>query len=145
VSFTPYLRVVAAPRESDFLPGVISPEVREFDPGTGLRYDDDAAWRSTDSTWTTQTWPCGKKRRFKFRIPPPLLPREGTYQCRIQFGELEEVDENQFATLTNSYFYVPVPFRLHSSTTAVPLIAAGVAALSAVLSVLAAVVSTVAG
>jgi hypothetical protein len=104
VSFTPYLRVVASPRESDFLPGVISLEVREFDPRTGLRYDDDAGWRSTDSTWTNETWPRDKKRRFKFRIPPPLLPGDGTYQCRIQFGELEEVDENEFTTLTNSYF-----------------------------------------
>jgi hypothetical protein len=143
VSFSPYLKADVVPLD-DFTGGSVTVEVADFDPDHGLRYDD-AGWRRVYSTWVYETWPAGRRRRLRFRIPATLLPGEGTYQCRIEFDEREEVGDGEFAPLTDSFFYVPVPFRLHGSSTAVPLIAAGVAAGAAALSLLGAVVSALVG
>lgn len=144
ISFTPSLAARVTPLDGTFECGVVSLEVVAFDAERGLTYDDDAGWRTVHSTWVHDAWADQKTRRLKFRIPPTLLAGEGVYQCRIELDEREEVDDGVFAPLTDSYFHVPVPFRLHGSATAVPLIAAGVAAVAAVLSVLGAVVSALA-
>lgn len=130
---------------ADFTSGSVTVEVAEFDPDRGLRYDDDAGWTMVYSTWVHETWPAGRRRGSTLRIPATLLPGEGTYQGRIEVDEREEVGEGESAPLTDSFLYVPVPFRLHGSSTAVPLIAAGVAAGAAALSLLGAVVSALVG
>lgn len=145
VAFTPRLKARVTPRERPFLGGVLSLEVLPFDPKIGLNHSDDPGWKTVYSTWEHQEWPAEKRRKLKLSAPPTLLEGEGTYQCRIELNEREEVNEGEFATLTHSYFYVPVPFRLHGTSTAVPLVAAGIAALSAVLSLLGALLSAITG
>lgn len=124
---------------------MIALEVLAFDAGAGIEHDRDAAWQTVDVQETGDEWKQDRRRRFKFTIPPTLLDGEGTYQCRLEFHEREPVDEGVHATVTLSHYHVPVPFRLQGAPTAVPLVAAGVAAFSAVASVIAAVVSTLAG
>ncbi len=145
VAFTPTLRVLATPRGSSFDHGVVALEVLAFDAGIGIEHEQDAGWRTVDVQATEDEWKQDRRRRFKFTIPPTLLDGEGTYQCRLEFHEREPVDEAVHATVTRSCYHVPIPFRLQGAPTAVPLVAAGVAAFSAVASVIAAVVSTLAG
>lgn len=145
IAFTPRLKVRMTPRNTSFARGTLSLEVRPFDPGVGLSHSDDAGWRDVYSTWIHEEWHEGKTRRLNLSIPPTLLAGEGTYQCRIELHEREEVDKGEFATLTQSYFYIPVPFRLHGTSTSVPLVAAGIAAAAAVLSLLGALLSAISG
>lgn len=145
IAFTPRLKVKMTPRGSHYALGTVLLEVLPFDPELGLNYSDDADWRDVFSIWIHEEWKVDQTRRASLRIPPTLLQGEATYQCRIELHEREEVGEGEFATLTRSHFYVPVPFRLHGTSTAVPLIAAGVAAAGAALSLLGALLSVIAG
>lgn len=145
VAFTPALRVQATPRGSSFDHGVIALEVLPFDAGAGIEHNEDADWWTVDVQETGEAWRQDRRRRFTFTIPPTLLAGEGTYQCRLEFHEREPVEDDIHATVTCSHYHAPIPFRLQSAPTAVPLVAAGVAAFSAVASVIAAAVSTLAG
>lgn len=145
IGFTPRLKVSITPTGTPFACGTISLEVIPFDPKIGLSHSDDSDWRDAYSTWVHEEWKEGKARRMTLPIPPTLLEGEDTYQCRIKLHEREEVDEGEFATLTLSYFYVPIPFRLHGTSTSVPLVAAGIAAAAAVFSVLGALLSAISG
>lgn len=145
IAFVPRLRVRMTPRASSFARGTLSLQVLPFDPAIGLNHSDDAGWRGVFSTWVHEEWKEGKTRRASLPIPPTLLEGEGTYQCRIELHEREEVAEGEFATLTLSHFYIPVPFRLHGTSTAIPLIAAGIAAVGAILSLFGALLSAIAG